>query len=44
MLRHFLKVFSASLLIVFAANTYGQTDGIYYAAHHNYRVVEVAEG
>ncbi|MFL2856344.1 MAG: PQQ-dependent sugar dehydrogenase [Pseudohongiellaceae bacterium] len=44
MLRDFLKLFIASLLIVFTANTYAQTNGVYYAAHHNYRVVEVAEG
>ena len=44
MLRHLLKLFSAGLIVVFASNAPAQTDGVYYAAHHNYRVVEVAEG
>ena len=44
MLRHFLTLTSAMLLFSAAALTSAQSDGVYYAAHHNYRVVEVAEG
>ena len=44
MLRHFLKLTSALLLVLGTGTTNAQSDGIYYAAHHNYRVVEVAEG
>ena len=44
MLGHFLKLTSAMLLFSAAALTSAQSDGVYYAAHHNYRVVEVAEG
>ena len=44
MLRHFLKLTSALLLVLGTGATNAQSDGIYYAAHHNYRVVEVAEG
>ena len=44
MVRHFLKLASAMLMFNAAAFTYAQSDGIYFAAHHDYRVVEVAEG
>ena len=42
MVRHFLKLASAMLMFNAAAFTYAQSDGIYFAAHHDYRVVEVA--
>ena len=44
MLRYLLKLAGTSLLMTAAAATVAQSDNIYYAAHHDYRVVTVAEG
>ncbi|PCJ28009.1 MAG: hypothetical protein COA96_02275 [SAR86 cluster bacterium] len=42
MLRYLLKLASASLLMAVAATAVAQSD-TYYAAHHNYKVVTVAD-
>ncbi|HAJ77146.1 MAG TPA: hypothetical protein DCM64_11925 [Gammaproteobacteria bacterium] len=44
MLRYLLKLAGTGLLMTAAASTIAQSDDIYYAAHHNYRVVTVADG
>jgi aldose sugar dehydrogenase len=44
MLRYLLKLAGTGLLMTAAAAAIAQSDGIYYAAHHDYRVVTVAEG
>lgn len=44
MLRHWLKLFSAGLILSIASYASAQSDGMYYAAHHNYRVVPVVDG
>ena len=43
MFRYLLKLAGTSLLVTAAAAASAQSD-IYYAAHHDYRVVTVAEG
>jgi len=43
MLRYLLKFAGTSLLVITAAAASAQSD-IYYAAHHDYRVVTVADG
>jgi glucose/arabinose dehydrogenase len=44
MLRYLLKLAGTGLLMTAAASTIAQSDDIYYAAHHNYRVGTVADG
>ena len=44
MIRKLLQQASIALLISTASLANAQQDGIYYAAHHDYRVVPVAEG
>ena len=44
MLRNLLRLVATAMLAMTAAVASAQTDGIYYAAHHDYRVVTVAEG
>jgi glucose/arabinose dehydrogenase len=44
MLRNLILTIGTSVLVVVANLASAQTDGIYFAAHHDYRVVPVAEG
>lgn len=44
MLRNLLRLAGTGMLASVMGLAQAQTDGIYYAAHHDYRVVEVADG
>ena len=44
MLSNLLRLAGSGMLASVMGLAQAQTDGIYYAAHHDYRVVEVADG
>ena len=44
MLRNLLRLAGTGMLASVMGLAQAQTDGIYYAAHHDYRVVEIADG